>query len=334
MKRVEKIHPLRLILALSCLIIWQGLSTATAAPDDHVVPTVSTSGAGSFEYPKRLMTDYTAHLDNLLNYDWLTYAAVVTGTLALMPYDQSMVDGSREYAVRHKFKKNGSPYGSLGQWHLMGKSVDFSYPKNMLALFWYMGDGLFSLQLAAGFTGYGFFASDLRGSATAVQIFDSLLVTSLTIIPIKMATGRESPQRSSVNGGRWHGYPGLKNYINNQSRFYAFPSGHVATAVSTLTVIAENYPEKSWIIPVGSPVVGLLMYSLMNVGSHWPSDFPLAVLIGYTAAHTVVANHKQRRLSGLKADNLNASIKPGWQWEGVKPYCDINACVLDTQWRF
>ena len=285
-------------------------------------------------YASGLSRDFGSYFSNMAGYDWYTYAAVLGTTLALLPYDQQMTDTSHDYALNHHLMNRDDHYGQFASWHILGKSVDFPYPKDTTSFFWYLGDGMFSLELMAGFACFGYFGNDPRSSATSIQIFESLLITATTVMPIKMLTGRESPLRSTVDGGKWQGYPGLTNYINHQARYYAFPSGHVATAVSTLTVIAGNYPDSAWLVPTGSVAVGLLMVALMNVGSHWPSDFPLAVMIGYTAGHTVVANHRkgQQRPEEKKIEQKQALRSV--QWQGVTPSCFDAWCGLATAWRF
>ncbi len=73
------------------------------------------------------------------------------------------------------------------------------------------------------------------------------------------------------------------------------------------------------------------MFSLMNVGSHWPSDFPLGFLIGYTSGRTVVARAKERERAASKPEGTQ---NVGWQWEGISPSCFGAKYGLQSEWIF
>ena len=68
----------------------------------------------------------------------------------------------------------------------------------------------------------------------------------------------------------------------------AFPSGHLATVMATVTVLADNYPEKKWIKPVGYSVVGLVGTAMVGNGVHWVGDYPLAIGLGYVFGKVAV----------------------------------------------
>ena len=111
---------------------------------------------------------------------------------------------------------------------------------------------------------------------------EALIASGLVVQVLKRVTGRESPQAATSGTGRWQFFPNIQQYQKHQSKYYAFPSGHITTTMATVTVIAENYPEVGWIRPVGYGIVGLLGISLVNVGYHWYSDLPLGIALGYT----------------------------------------------------
>ena len=72
-----------------------------------------------------------------------------------------------------------------------------------------------------------------------------------------------------------------------------FPSGHLATAMATITILAGNYPDNKYIKPVGYSLMGLLGYAMLNNGVHWISDYPLAIAIGYTCGKIVSSRGHQ-----------------------------------------
>lgn len=145
----------------------------------------------------------------------------------------------------------------------------------------WLGGGEFHLIMASAFGGVGLALGDNRAVRTALQIVEAELATGITVQVLKHISGRESPQSASHFHGLFRPFPNLQDYHKNETKYYSFPSGHVSTSVAVLTVIADNYPEVSWIKPVGYSAIGLIGISLVARGWHWFSDFPLAVAIGY-----------------------------------------------------
>ncbi len=156
-----------------------------------------------------------------------------------------------------------------------------------------VGDGQSPLLLAGAFGVYGFAASDRRALRTASQILEALFATGFMVQTFKHISGRESPSEATSNGGTWRPFPSLKKYGRHQSRYHAFPSGHIATTMATVTVLIENYPEHSWLKPLGYSVVGLVGIGLVGNGWHWYSDLPLGIALGY-AFGRIAANSSSR----------------------------------------
>jgi len=164
-----------------------------------------------------------------------------------------------------------------------------SATKRLSDLFEYMGDGRPQFGLAGAFAAYGFLAKDGRALRTASQTVEAILACGTVIQVLKHVTGRESPFVSTRPGGRWDVFPNQIEYHKHVPKYDAFPSGHIATALATVTVVAENYPEWWWARPVGYTIVGLIGISMGNTGIHWYSDYPLGLALGYSfgmlAAH-------------------------------------------------
>jgi len=158
-------------------------------------------------------------------------------------------------------------------------------------LFVQVGNGGTHLAVAAGFGLYGWIASDSRSVRTASQTAEALIASGIVVQVLKHITGRESPVEATREGGKWHFFPSWKEYQHHPARYYAFPSGHITTTMSTVTVIVENYPEVAWLRPVGYVLVGLVGISLVNVGYHWYSDLPLGLALGYSMG--MIAAHRE-----------------------------------------
>ncbi|MFN4769749.1 MAG: phosphatase PAP2 family protein [Candidatus Kapaibacterium sp.] len=144
-----------------------------------------------------------------------------------------------------------------------------------------IGDGKFQFGIAAAFAGYGLLASDNRALKTASQVTEVILAAGTVVQVLKHVTGRESPFVATTPTGRWDFFPNQIEYHKKIPHYDAYPSGHVCTALATLTVILENYPEATWLPYVGYPAVTWLAISMVGQGIHWVSDYPLSVAIGY-----------------------------------------------------
>jgi hypothetical protein len=75
--------------------------------------------------------------------------------------------------------------------------------------------------------------------------------------------------------------PSPKRDYQHQSSHYAFPSGHISTAMASLRVIFDNYPGEPWIKPLGYTLEGVLGVGVVGKGMHWYSDLPLGLALGY-----------------------------------------------------
>ncbi len=160
----------------------------------------------------------------------------------------------------------------------------------------FIGDGKFQFGIAILFAGYGLGLGDSRALRTASQITEVILACGGVVQFLKHVTGRESPFVATRPTGRWKFFPNQVEYATHVPHFDAFPSGHLATALATLTVIQENYPEERWIPWVGYPVLGGLVTGLVASGIHWWSDFPLSIALGYGFAQIVA--HPDRPADG------------------------------------
>ncbi len=154
-----------------------------------------------------------------------------------------------------------------------------------------IGDGRTQFGLAAAFGAYGFVARDTRALRTASQTVEVILACGTVVQVLKHMTGRESPFVSTAPGGKWQLLPNQIEYAKHVPRYDAYPSGHVATALATVTVVAENYSEVGWIRPVGYTLVGMLAVAMGNTGIHWYSDYPLGLALGYSFGMVVAHPH-------------------------------------------
>ena len=166
---------------------------------------------------------------------------------------------------------------------------------------YFLGDGITHATIALGFFSYGAIAKNYRALQTGSQIAETMLASGIVVQILKHITGRESPFASTSPGGVWRVFPNQSDYANHVPHYDAYPSGHIATAVGTVTVIAENYPEHKLIKPIGYSLCGLLAFAMMNNGVHWASDYPLGIALGYGFAKAAVAHGRTE----IKKDDLS-----------------------------
>jgi hypothetical protein len=197
-----------------------------------------------------------------------------------------------------------------------------SFAKETSDFFEYLGDGRPQFGLAAGFAVYGFAMSDKRAVRTASQLVEAIFACGVVVQTIKHLTGRESPLVSTAPGGIWVLLPNQIEYHKHVPHFDAYPSGHIATALATVTVVAENYPEWTWVRPIGYSIVGLIGVAMANTGIHWYSDYPLGLALGYSFG--MLAAHPDRVDDAAASDLPAVSVSPLITGQGVGVSLSIN----------
>ncbi|HNC75620.1 MAG TPA: phosphatase PAP2 family protein, partial [Elusimicrobiota bacterium] len=146
---------------------------------------------------------------------------------------------------------------------------------------YFLGDGITHAVIAGSFLTVGLVADDNRALQTASQLAEGIIANGIVVQTLKHVTGRENPNTYSDPGGRWRPFPNQKDYAKHVNKYDAFPSGHLSTAMVTVTVISSNYPEYSFVKPVGYTLMGALAFQMVNNGVHWYSDYPLAIAMGW-----------------------------------------------------
>lgn len=223
---------------------------------------------------------------------------VLASTAILLPFDQRITDACQQFG-RYIHLDPSRETKTLLQFDIGSFHMDaLEIPDNVNSTIYYMGEGWSNILLASGFYGYGLISNDYRAIQTSSQITESIFAMGLTTQFLKRITGRQSPFRVETDlyptpGGKWHPFISPGKYQKSVSNYDAFPSGHLAMFMSTITIVAENYPEKKYIKPVGYSLMGLLGYAMINNGVHWMSDYPLAIAIGYTSGKIISSRGHQ-----------------------------------------
>lgn len=209
-----------------------------------------------------------------------TVGVLAGGTALCLLFDQPIIDGAEKIFQflgvnqQEKFES----FLSVGKLRVIEK------PGNINSFFYQLGQPGPTLLLAGGYYLSGKLKKDPRAGRTASELMESYLGSQMLVQSLKRICGRQSPNKATSPGGRWHWFPSWKEYTNDVTSYFAFPSGHMATMVSAVTVISLNYPEKRWIRPVGYSLTALTALSQLNNKTHWASDFFLGAAIGYASA--------------------------------------------------
>lgn len=246
-------------------------------------------------------------------------AAILAGTALLVAVDQPITDAAQQFGRYVHLDPDHRKTKSIIK--ISGKTV-FEVPTSVNNGIYFLGEGWPSLLIAGGFYSYGLAANNYRALQTTSQLAESFLVLGITTQLLKRLTGRESPwiamgeDGSHEKGGNWHLFPAPKIYQKHVPKYDAFPSGHLATAMATITILSGNYPDNKYIKPVGYSLMGLLGYSMLNNGVHWVSDYPLAIAIGYTCGKIALSHGRQVISKKLKDHGISSSLTPVYLGQG------------------
>jgi len=198
------------------------------------------------------------------------------------------------------------------------KNVPLLLPGSFNAALFYIGDGTTELAVDASFYIVGLIKSDNRALRTSCELSEGILTVGIYVQILKHITCRETPMRRSVPGGKWRFLSSFEEYGSSVPTHDAFPSGHLATAMMTVTVISMNYPEYKFIKPLGYTLMGICGYQMLDYGVHWMSDYPLAIGMGYALARNIVNRGRTKVISNSKnTAHLQHSIKPEFNIQPV-----------------
>jgi len=246
-------------------------------------------------------------------------ACILAGTALLVAVDQPITDAAQQFGRYIHLDPNRRKTKTIIE--INGSNV-LDVPTSVNNAFYFLGEGWPNLLIAGGFYSYGLAANDYRALQTTSQMAEMFFVLGITTQLIKRVTRRESPwitmgyDGSKKKGGNWDLFPISGIYQKSGPRYDAFPSGHLVTAMATITILSGNYPDNKYIKPVGYSLMGLLGYSMLNNGVHWASDYPLAIAIGYTCGKIALSHGIQVISKKLKDHGISSSLTPVYLGQG------------------
>jgi membrane-associated phospholipid phosphatase len=216
-------------------------------------------------------------------------ALVVASTALLLPFDQKILDGVKQVSEQIHLQAQ-TDYKVLLK---SGDTKIIKLPRNINSALYQLGEGGTSMLISGGLFIYGKINKDNRALQTASDIAETFITMGITTQVLKRMSGRQSPFMRTQPGGAWHPFPSFKEYQQNTSNYDAFPSGHLATMMATVTVLTNNYPEKKWIGILGYSLIGLTGWAMINTDVHWIADYPLALALGYISGKITCLRHKK-----------------------------------------
>lgn len=266
----------------------------------------------TFQFATTAPSNYWSFLKNSFSFNddnLKGWAAIIVSSAILINYDQTITNNVQKFGRKIGLGNAENTKPTLR----VGGSPLLRYPSDVGSAMYFIGDGWVTLGFTAGFLTSGLINDDQRALTVTHELLQGLLLTGITTQAIKRMTGRESPIRSSQPGGKWRPFPKTSDYQETISKYDAFPSGHLATTMTTFVIISENYPEYKWIKPTGYTLMSLLAFQMVNNSVHWAGDYPLALGIGWMLGHAIV-NNGRKDLSDDKKSDL--TVLPFFNPEG------------------
>ncbi len=187
--------------------------------------------------------------------------------------------------------KTGSKYTNIGKW-----------PLNINTAIYNAGQGSSTMFLAAGFYLYGKIKHNVKSLRIASQLTESFLALGIQTQIMKWAAGRQDPIVAMDGKILWRPFVSFKKFQKDKVQYDAFPSGHLATFTSMVTILGENFPKQKWIKPVGYVLSALLSLAMINNGVHWLGDYPLGAALGIMIGKIITRTHAV----GKKAKRRNS----------------------------
>nr|WP_230688362.1 phosphatase PAP2 family protein [Hymenobacter jeongseonensis] len=226
-----------------------------------------------------------------------TLTGLAVSSVVLWVADQALVDASQDLGRGLHLSASSTSKTLVQVPFRIGAAnlpLEFNVPDNLNSAFSYLGNCWTHLAIASGFWVYGGLRQDNRTLQTSSQLGEAILASGLVVQALQRSTGRQRPLVATEERGKWEPFPSFRRYQHQVPNYGAFPGGHLATAMATVTVIADNYPEHRFIRPLGYSLMGLLGYSLLNNGMHWASNYPIGIALGYAFAKIAVRNGRTR----------------------------------------
>jgi len=297
-------HLLKLLLpALLCSVSCMPLLAQqpdTAAAIATKTPVAASATAYAKPKPFAFITNVPADVWGITKSPfqkggWKGFLAVTVSSAVLIHYDQALLEGAMHMGRQIDLQPETS-YKTLINVGSKSNGIKiFKVPQNLNSALYTLGEGWIGVAIGGGFWLQGRLGQNNRSLQTASDLMEGFLSTAVVTEAVKHITGRESPFMRTEPGGKWRPFPSLGGYQQNTPFYDAFPSGHLATMMTTVCILADDYPEMKWIKPLGYTLIGLTGFAMMNTEVHWAGDYPLALAIGWLNGKIITGRHAHHK---------------------------------------
>ncbi|MFZ4856520.1 MAG: phosphatase PAP2 family protein [Desulfuromonadaceae bacterium] len=256
------INGVRIRLYTLILAVMLTVLPVTASADESGIAPPAQPDRISAEYVKGYFSDTGRMLSSPVNWDgndWLKTGLVVAATAGIYLADTDI----KKLAQRNQ-SSTGDSLVTIG--NALGNPSFTLPPLGLLYL-------------------YGHFTDDSKARRTSLLAAESLAISGLFSVSVKLATQRPRPQTAD-SSTTWYG-PRLN------SGDMSFPSSHTTAAFSLASVIAEEYGTNPYVPPVAYGLASLTAFARIYDNKHWASDVFFGGAIGYFVGKTVVRYHTQ-----------------------------------------
>ena len=297
----------RLFCALFIFLSLNVFAEEQAVVNEQIIEGYSYKKPGLFEPFTTVPHNLSTFLHDSFTKDKLgAWGIIAASTTLLYIYDRKISDETKKFGRRIHI---GNQDHTRDMIKIFGVSL-FRGPTDFGSAAFFLGDGWVTIATSTAFLAVGNFSNDYRALQTSSQLFNGLFLTGIVTQVLKRSTGRQSPVAATSERGLWRPFPSWSKFQGHISAYDAFPSGHLATLVMGVTVIAENYQEYSIVKPIGYSLASLLAFQMVNNDVHWASDYPLGIAIGYLIGKTVSKNGRTKVLKDADESTTTYDFGP------------------------
>jgi PAP2 superfamily len=185
---------------------------------------------------------------------WLPTALVVGGTAALIATDPETMPHFRQTSAFHGFNR----------------------------VFTSTVSGGIIAAVPATFYAASLIRKNSYDQSTALLAGEAVVDDAVLMVVIKSITQRLRPTDIAANGNYSDTFfQGSKSPIGKGT---SFPSGHALMSFSVATVFARRYRQHRWVPYVAYGLAGVISFSRVTTGAHFPSDVFIGAALGYAIA--------------------------------------------------
>jgi membrane-associated phospholipid phosphatase len=172
-----------------------------------------------------------------------------------------------------------------------------------------LGNGIFSLPVAAVFYGFGAIYKNKRAKETGLKCLEAYVINAVFTTAIKQFTHRHRPyQDTPPDPHKWDG-PFSWGGAYGTFGYNSFPSGHSSSIFAVATVVAMEYWDTKWVPAVSFGLAGFTALYRLAVNDHWASDVLFGSALGFAIGSMVYFNaNKKLQIVPVSSTGMGATL--------------------------